>query len=245
MKKPTTLILFYSGVALIAAAILTILFTLLSSSFTLRSKLPKPDMRAVIDTGKVTVDEWYPIEKDLVATNQDGQQVRLSDLKGKVWLVAEFFAICPHCAVRNGAELRMIYDAFKDHPDFHIACISIDPENDDVAKLKDYATALSADSSDWWFLNAGDLKETHAYLEHELKFFGVRERRDPADIEANGRFAHDLGFLLVDRDMQVLGKWPLAEARSDEAKKRDPELYDRLKKELFARIRSELDKTEP
>jgi hypothetical protein len=104
------------------------------------------------------------------------------------------------------------------------------------------ASALGADTKNWWFLNAGDAKSTHAYLEQTLKFFGIRERSDPADIEANGRYAHDLGFILVDRDFNVIGKWPLADARSDEARQRDPQLYDRVKEDLFNRIRAELNK---
>lgn len=236
MKKNTTIALFYTGVGLLSVAILIV-------AFVIRSKMPEPDMRSiVIDTGKENAQQWFEIENDLQATNQEGREVRLSDLKGKVWLAAEFFAVCPHCAVRNGEELHKIYAEFKDHPDFHIVCISVDPENDDVAKLKDYSTALNADSSKWWFLNAGDIDKTHEYLEKELKFFGVRERTDPADIEANGRFSHDLGFLLVDRNFRVVGKWPLADARSEEARQRDPELYERLKKDLFERIEKELSK---
>ena len=132
----------------------------------------------------------------------------------------------------------------RSHPDFHIVCISVDPENDKKEKLADYAQALGAESKNWWFLNAGEAKATHDYLEKELKFFGIRERKDPADIEANGRYAHDLGFLLVDREYRVIGKWPLADARSEEARKRDPQLYQKLKDELFQRIHEELEKNE-
>lgn len=239
MKRSTTLVLFYGGVAVVSAILLGI-------AFQLRARLPKPQLPApgvpVVAAGRASVSEWFPIARDLEATDQSGRRVKLSDLKGKVWIAAEFFAVCPHCAVRNGEELRKIHDAFKDHPDFHIVCISVDPEHDQVDKLADYSNALGADPAKWWFLNAGDAAATHEYLEKELKFFGIRERKDPADIEANGRYAHDLGFLLVDRDFQVIGKWPLADARSEEAKQRDPGLYDRLKQELFARIRAELDK---
>jgi protein SCO1/2 len=237
MKRNTTIALFYTGVAVISAAILGI-------AFYLRSQMPKPDMPAIIDAGRETAPEWFEIGKDLSAVNQDGKEVKLSDLRGKVWIAAEFFAICPHCAVRNGEELRKIYDEFRSHPDFHMVCISVDPENDKKEKLADYASALGAESKNWWFLNAGEAKATHDYLEKELKFFGIRERKDPADIEANGRYAHDLGFLLVDREFRVIGKWPLADARSEEARKRDPQLYQKLKDELFERIRSELEKNE-
>lgn len=237
MKRNTTITLFYTGVAVISAAII-------GTAFYLRSQLPKPDMAAIVDAGRTTAPEWFEIKNDLAAVNQDGKDIKLSDLRGKVWIAAEFFAVCPHCAVRNGEELRKIYDEFRSHPDFHIVCISVDPENDKKDKLADYATALGAETKNWWFLNAGEAKATHEYLEKELKFFGIRERKDPADIEANGRYAHDLGFLLVDREFRVIGKWPLADARSEEARQRDPGLYQKLKDELFQRIREELEKNE-
>ncbi|MBC8125937.1 MAG: SCO family protein [Gloeobacteraceae cyanobacterium ES-bin-144] len=235
MKRNTAIGLFYTGVAAISIGIVSIALYLrpgLSDSYS---------APVVKNTGKETAAHWFEIGKDLDAINQDGRNVKLSDLKGKVWIVAEFFAVCPHCAVRNGEELRKIYDEFKDNPDFQIVCISVDPENDKQEKLADYAKALNADSKNWWFLNAGDVKTTHEYLEEELKFFGIRTRTDPMDIETNGRYSHDLGFLLVDRDFQVVGKWPLADARSEEARQRDPNLYERLKKELFDRIHMELN----
>lgn len=238
MKRSTTITLFYTGVAILCVTIVSISVWLGRG---LNAPYQAPKNPAIL-TGKDTAPQWFEITRDLPAVNQDKQAVKLSDLRGKVWIAAEFFAVCPHCAVRNGEELRIIYDEFKNDPDFHIACISVDPEQDTPEKLADYATALSADSKNWWFLNAGDAKTTHEYLEKELKFFGIRERTDPVDIEANGKYSHDLGFILVDRDFKVIGKWPLADARSEQGKKLDPELYNKLKAELFARIRLELAK---
>ena len=236
MKRKTTIALFYTGVAAICIGVISL-------SMWLSKGLNAPyQAPIVVNTGKDTAPQWFEIAKDLPAVNQDNQAVKLSDLRGKVWIVAEFFAICPHCAVRNGEELRKIYDEFKGHPDFHLTCISVDPENDKPEKLGDYAKALGADTKNWWFLNAGDAKTTHEYLEHELKFFGIRARTDPLDIETNGKYAHDLGFILVDRDFKVIGKWPLADARSEEGKRLDPKLYQKLKDELFGRIRLELAK---
>jgi protein SCO1 len=237
MKRKPTIVLFYIGIAIFSVVILFL-------AARLRDKLSSEDLAVIANPGRLTTLDWFPIEKDLAAVNQDNEQVRLSDLRGKVWVAAEFFAVCPHCAVRNGEELRKIYDEFRDHPDFHIVCVSVDPETDSPDKLADYAKALGADTSDWWFLNAGDARATHEYLEQELKFFGIRERTDPLDIEANGRFAHDLGFLLVDREFRVIGKWPLADARSEQARQLDPTLYERLKEEMFGRIRAELEKNE-
>jgi protein SCO1 len=238
MKRNTTIALFYIGVAVISIGIIALAMWIRQG---LRTPYQQPVM---IDSGRETASEWFEITKDLPAVNQDNQAVKLSDLRGKVWVVAEFFAVCPACAVRNGEELRKIYDEFKSHPDFQVVCISVDPENDHQEKLSDYAKSLGAETKNWWFLNAGDAKTTHNYLEKELKFFGIRERTDPLDIEANGKYAHDLGFIVVDREFRVIGKWPLADARSDEAKSRDPGMYQRIKDEMFSRIRAELQKNE-
>jgi len=237
MSRNKTIFLFYTGVAVLSCIII-------AAAMVTRSTFPakKRQGELIIESGKATETSYFPINKDLDAINQAEQQVKLSDLRGKVWIAAEFFAVCPHCAVRNGSELREIYEAFKDDPDFHITCISVDPETDKPEKLKEYAKVLGADAKNWWFLNAGEAKATHNYLEQQLKFFGVRERTDALDIEANGRYQHDLGFLLVDRDFNVIGKWPLADARSEQAKKLDPQMYERLKKGLFDRIRAELAK---
>lgn len=235
MTPKSKIILLYAGVAVISAAII-------GTAMFVRSGLRKSDPQLVENVGRQTEQEWFPIQRDLTGVNQAGEQVKLSDLKGKVWIVAEFFAICPHCAQRNGAELRAIYDEFKANPDFQIVCISVDPKQDSVERLKEYAAALGADSKNWWFVNAGDEKATHEYMEKELKFFGIRERTNQSDIEANGRFSHDLAFMMVDRNWQVVGKWPLAEARSDEARQRQPELYETLKADLYGRLRAELGK---
>ena len=239
MSKRTTLIIFYSCVALICVAILAVVNLYIVPQIQAKGR----SAEAFIHKGKQVEQEWYPIEKDLAATNQAGEKVKLSDLRGKVWVVAEFFAVCPHCAVRNGTELRAIYDQFKDHPDFHIVCISVDPKEDGVEKLKDYSTALGAEVSNWWFLNSGDEKETHEYLEKTLKFFGIRVNTDPEIIKSSGRFSHDMGLMLVDRNFTVVGKWPLADARSEEGRKLDPGNYEKLKKEMLDKISAELAKT--
>lgn len=236
MSRKLTITIFYTGIALFSALILFI-------AWSLRPGLTKSyEPPIAVDTGKVEASEWFGIQRDFAGINQEGDEVSLFDLRGKVWLLGQFFAVCPHCAVRNGTEMRAIYDEFRDHPDFHVVCITVDPDEDDQEKLSDYAAALGAETRNWWFINSGDEEATHKYLEKELGFFGIRERTDPLDIQANGRFAHDLGLMVVNRDLEVIGKWPLADARTPEAEERDPGLYERLKGEILERIRVELDR---
>lgn len=207
----------------------------------LGDQVPEADMPLVSDAGREEVEEMFLIEKDIDLTNQEGEAVKLSDIKGEVTLISEFFAVCPHCAVRNGKEMVEIYKQFGSHPDFRIVCISVDPETDHVEQLKAYGDALGADSKNWWFARGESEEEVHDYLENTLKFFKIKRWRNPVDIASNGKYAHDMGFLLVNRDFEVIGKWPLVDARSDQAVERDPGLYGRLKLEMYDRIREELE----
>lgn len=199
-----------------------------------------PETPIAINVGSEVPETLFPIEAELEMTRQDGETVKLSDLKGKVTVLAQFFAVCPKCAMRNGGDLLELYETFGDDPDFRMLCISVDPETDGVEELAAYAETLGADASNWWFTRTDDQAEIHRFLEEELKFFKIRERTDEVDIASNGRYAHDLDLLLVDREMNVVGKYPLANAASEEGRKVDATRYEREKHELFKRIRKEL-----
>jgi protein SCO1 len=149
------------------------------------------------------------ITSDLVAVNQAGETVAISSLRRKVWVVAQFFAVCPQCAARNSRDLKALEERFGGHPDFHLVCITIDPEQDDVERLQEYAAALGADVNNWWFLT-GERAELLDFLTDELGFQAPVERDDPEEARTLGRYEHDLGLVLVNRRMEVIGKRDLA-----------------------------------
>jgi protein SCO1/2 len=179
------------------------------------------------------------IESDLEAINQAGEEVRLSDLRGKVWAVTGFFAICPTCSRRNSTDLRTLAKRFADDPDFHLVSISIDPQTDGVKELKGYAEAFGADPAKWWFLT-GDHEEIHNYLEDELLFPPVQERTNEAEIASLGRYMHDLGITVVDRQMRIVGKRDLAWAANQ-----GNELKKEWERHLHGIIEAELRRAAP
>jgi len=117
------------------------------------------------------------------------------------------------CAERNYTDLLKIYKKYKDHPDFMIVCMSIDPETDNVERLKEYAKVVDADSNKWWFLT-GDRETLHTYMQEEMKFMDIRERTIPEEIATMGKYAHDLGLAVFDKDLRMRTKIDLAFARS-------------------------------
>lgn len=235
MTKNTKIFLIYGAVALLSVAMI-VLFRGLGAA------VPEQEVPDFSQAGKETAERFFKIEQDLEMIHQGGEKVKLSDIIGKVTVVAQFFAVCPHCALRSGIELQELHQRFGGDPDFKIVCITVDPETDGPEELAAYSEALGADVKNWWFATASDKEKTHRYLEEALGFMGIRERTNPIDISENGRYSHDLGLLLVDREFNVIGKWPLADARSEEGREVDPTRYERLKKGMYERIEQELEK---
>lgn len=225
MSDKKKIILMYSGIA-IFGILLIATFNWMRVAQEER-ELRIMEARVATDVGKAAKERMVRLENDLVATNQDGETVRISDLKDKVWIATEFFAACPNCAARNGDHLLKFYNKFKDRPDFHVVCVSIDPETDQPERLREYAAALNVDSSNWWFLT-GSREEIHRYMEEEMRFLGVRERVDPIEIEAQGKYAHDMGVAVFGTGLVMLEKKDLFYAREQ-----SQEMYDHFEGQLM------------
>lgn len=85
---------------------------------------------------------------DIILVNQDSRPVRLySDLlKNKVVVINAFFATCRGSCLPMNRNLEKVQEAFRDRmgKDLLIISISVDPELDTPASLKEYAKRLNA-----------------------------------------------------------------------------------------------------
>jgi len=223
MTNKTKIIFIYTSVAILSG-LMIFGFVFLRE---LQDEQAKADRPLAVGVGREEVSEILTVDENIILTNQDGEEVSIFDLKDKVWVFAQFFAKCPRCLERNYTDLRNLYEKYKDNPDFMIVCISIDPETDNVQRLKEYADAVGADSSQWWFLR-GEQKKVHDYLSDELAFMDVRERVDPAEIASQGRFAHDLGVAVFDKGLVMRVKVDLAFARDQKNEVMEKEFLNKL-----------------
>jgi len=178
------------------------------------------------------------LEKNITLTNQAGDEVSIFDLKDKIWVFAEFFAKCPMCAERNYTDLSNLYKQYGDHPDFMIVCMTVDPDADNVDRLKEYAKAVGADTKNWWFLT-GDREEMHSYMADEMKFLDVRKRTKQNEIDSKGLYAHDLGLAVMDKGLIMRAKVDLAFARSQ-----NDELVKAYEEKLHKAIKSSFERHE-
>jgi protein SCO1/2 len=138
---------------------------------------------------------------DFALTSQDGEEVTLASLRGKVIAVAFIYTSCPDICPMLTDKMARVQDELG--PDFgsKIAFVSIttDPERDTPEVLKGYAEAFDANPAGWSFLTgepARVLDVAHRY--------GVAVAK-----AADGGVDHTLLTTLIDREgtmrVQYLG----------------------------------------
>lgn len=75
-------------------------------------------------------------------TNQDGKQITENNVEGKVYLAEYFFTTCKGICPKMNANMRRVFDKFKDEPNFLILSHTCMPETDSVPLLKAYEAKM-------------------------------------------------------------------------------------------------------
>ncbi len=191
-----------------AISVLIILTTLLIQGTQLK---PPPPPEPQYSVNEVS-GPLLTLRNDLSLKHQDGRDVKITELKGKVWAFAQFYATCPMCAKRNSQGLKALYEKYKNNPDFVIVCITVDPATDSVDQMKSYAEALGADDANWWFLT-GDAAALTDYMVSEMKYQPIVKRDDPDAAARLGAFEHDMSIAVYDRNLSMITRHDLYNAR--------------------------------
>jgi protein SCO1/2 len=206
MNDKQKIVVIYASVA--AICVLIVLTTWLIRSNHLQP--PQPEAPQYVQEDIST--PLLSLENDLVLKHQDGREVKISELKDKVWAFAQFYATCPMCAKRNSQGLKALYEQFKHDPDFVIVCITVDPANDTVEQMKSYAEALDAADANWWFLT-GDAESLKNYMIDEMKYQAIVKRQDPDEAARLGAFEHDMAIAIFDKNLAMVRRHDLYNAR--------------------------------
>ena len=70
--------------------------------------------------------------------NQNGKTITEKDVAGKVYVTEYFFTTCKAICPKMNANMRRVYDVYKDEKDFMILSHTCMPETDSVPVLKAY-----------------------------------------------------------------------------------------------------------
>ena len=134
---------------------------------------------------------------DFTLTNQNGEPVPLSSLRGSVVALTFIYTRCPlpdYCP-RMITNLQAIARRFPEHvgKDLALAAVTFDPQYDTPERLKDYARAFRADRSGWQFLT-GSLDD----VSRVCAMFGVEFWPE------EGLITHTLQTLVIDREGKLV-----------------------------------------
>jgi len=131
-------------------------------------------------------------------TNQDGKKVTEQDVVGKVFVAEYFFTTCKSiCPIMN-ANMKIVYERFKNEKDFLILAHTCDPGTDSAERLKKYADSLNVDTRKWIFLT-GTKDSLYRQARHSYKIDDPNN--NPLDKEVD--FLHSQFFSLVDKKGNV------------------------------------------
>lgn len=130
-------------------------------------------------------------------TDQNNQTISNADYKGKVYVLEFFFSTCPSiCPIMN-KNMATLQEAYGSNPDFGIASISINPENDTPAVLKEHAKKVGVTIKNWHLLT-GDKKYIFELSNKGFNIFAGESKE-----KVNGGFEHSGLFALIDKNGNI------------------------------------------
>lgn len=128
--------------------------------------------------------------------NQYNKKISNENYNGKVYVLEFFFSTCPTiCPIMN-RNMVSVQNEFFGNPNFGIASITINPENDTSEVLKKHASELGANSVNWHFLT-GDKKYIYEIANKGFNIFAGENSK------VNGGFEHSGLFALIDKNGKI------------------------------------------
>lgn len=176
-------------------------------------------------------------------TERSGRQVTPEDLTGKVWIVNFFYTHCPDTCPLQSAQIAKLQADFAEEKDLRLISITVDPERDTPAVLREYADRFGADPARWLFLTGE--KEAIYWLaregfrlgagvpEEQAQGPGIRRRRQLGGFLAQvpawaheedfgqGLIPHSSRFVLVDREARIRGYYQSSNEEALQRLRRD------------------------
>lgn len=163
--------------------------------------------------------------QDFSFINQDGKKITEREVEGKVYVVEYFFTTCKGICPKMNANMRRVFDAFKDEPDFMIISHTCMPETDSVPLLKAYEARMlngklernkdgsykieydsttdfkpQTTKTNWNFVTG----DKAALYKMARQSYGIDDGK-PDSVQIKDQFLHTQFFALVDKQRRVRG----------------------------------------
>ena len=133
--------------------------------------------------------------------NQDGNEVGLDALKGKIWIADFIFTHCTTVCSPMTSRLASIQnDLKKEGIEVSIVSFTVDPDRDQPKVLKEFGERFDVDFSTWNFLTG--------YTQEEIEQFSLNSFKSPIQKEPDSdQFMHVTSFFLVDQSGMIVKRY--------------------------------------
>jgi protein SCO1/2 len=139
---------------------------------------------------------------DFTLTNQAGQPVTLTDLRGKVWVADIIFTRCAGPCPRMTKQMASLQDTLPPTSRAKLVTLTTDPEFDTPGVLKKYPERLGLKTTDRWMFLTGAKKEIAGLAIDSLKFTAI-EKKPAERTNADDLFIHSTIFVVVDKQARL------------------------------------------
>ena len=139
-------------------------------------------------------------------TERSGEKITSDELKGTPYVVSFFFSTCPSICIQQNQKIQELQNLFEDQG-VRFVSISVDPQTDDPATLREYAARFDADEDQWLFMT-GDL--------NYIRRVGAEVFR----LAVDEKF-HTEKLVLVGKQGEIIGYYEWPEKRQFEQLKTD------------------------
>jgi protein SCO1/2 len=168
--------------------------------------------------------------QDFSFTDQNNDEVSQQNVNGKVYVAEYFFTTCKGICPKMNANMKTIFDKFKNDKDFAIVSHTSMPETDSVPLMKAYEDKMIGNNPDFpakWYFVTGTKDSLYKIAKSYLLDNDKNNNENIKD-----HFIHTQFFSLVDKQGRVRGIYD--GLKTDE--------LDRLKKDIEILLKAPIDK---
>ena len=159
-------------------------------------------------------------------TDQNGKPFTEKSVEGKIYVADFFFTTCRGICPKMNANMRRVFDAFKNEPEFRIVSHTCMPETDSVPLLKQYESRMllgnlvKGKANNWlvetdsslfhtpvtnnstWYFVTGDKKHLYGMARHS---YIIDNNKTDTSVKVEDQFIHTQLLALVVRKARVRG----------------------------------------
>ncbi|MDZ4666664.1 MAG: SCO family protein [bacterium] len=170
-----------------------VIFTLLNLGTQNFKTLPFYGER-IPPNGNTQLDTIYHKIPNFSVVDQNNKSLSLSDFDNSIFVANFFFASCKDVCPTMNRRLSKVYDKYKEFAEVEFISFTVDPMNDSVPVLLNYAKKYKADPKIWHFVRSSN-----------VDLFGIgRGFLLPVSIE-DKTIDHSQQLILVDKEKRIRG----------------------------------------